>query len=64
ADRRSGLNQVSAKPAAAQFLNHYRCPKCGHEWTDAWDAQCDDDCPNCGARHVSPHRSNDLEGGA
>ncbi len=22
-----------------------------------------DGCPNCGARHISPHHSDDLEGG-
>src|SRR5262249_2092615 len=34
--------------------NHYRCARCGREWTDKWSAACDDDCPHCGARHMSP----------
>lgn len=42
------------------FRNHYRCSDCRHEWTDEWSATCDDDCPKCGARHMSPHRSDDL----
>ena len=43
------------------FRNHYECPSCEHQWTDDWTATCDDDCPNCGARHISPHTSDDLE---
>ena len=39
------------------FRNFYRCPACGTPWTDEWSAQCDDDCPNCGARHISPYWS-------
>src|SRR6266404_362706 len=30
------------------------------EWTDIWSAQSDDDCPFCGARHMSPYKSDDL----
>lgn len=43
-----------------EFVNHYKCPKCAHHWTDTWTAQCDDDCPECGARHVSPFKSEDA----
>ena len=43
------------------FRNFYRCAKCGQEWTDIWPAQCDDDCPFCGARHMSPYKSEDAE---
>jgi hypothetical protein len=42
------------------FRNCYRCPTCGGEWTDVWPAQCDDDCPLCGARHISPYKSEDA----
>lgn len=45
-----------------RFRNHYLCPDCGHSWTDDWDSTCDDDCPNCGTRHISPHKSDDLPG--
>lgn len=47
----------------ALFRNDYRCPRCGHEWTDVWSATCDDDCSACGCRHISPRRSEDTEGG-
>jgi predicted RNA-binding Zn-ribbon protein involved in translation (DUF1610 family) len=43
------------------FRNHYRCPHCDHQWADVWSAQCDDDCPNCGERHISPFESDDAE---
>ena len=45
----------------ALFRNFYRCDKCGHEWTDTWSATCDDDCPKCGDRHMSPYKSEDEE---
>src|SRR4051812_46078232 len=43
------------------FRNFYQCARCGRGWTDVWPAQCDDDCPHCGARHMSPYKSEDLE---
>jgi predicted nucleic acid-binding Zn-ribbon protein len=46
----------------AWFRNYYRCARCGHEWTDEWSAMCDDDCSNCGARHMAPYQSEDAEG--
>lgn len=42
------------------FRNHYECDECGETWADEWSCTCDDDCPNCGARHVSPVDSQDL----
>jgi rubrerythrin len=42
------------------FRNHYTCPQCGHSWQDTWTATCDDDCPACGKRHISPTHSEDL----
>lgn len=44
----------------ALFRNFYRCARCGNEWTDVWSATCDDDCPECGARHMSPYKSEDV----
>ena len=43
------------------FRNFYRCASCGHQWTDVWSATCDDDCPHCGARHMSPYKSDDAQ---
>lgn len=44
----------------AWFLNYYNCDRCGRDWTDKWSCMCDDDCPHCGARHMSPYDSEDL----
>lgn len=44
-----------------RFRNHYRCERCGHEWSSDWSCQVDDDCPSCGARHMSPTSSDDLD---
>ena len=43
------------------FRNYYRCAHCHRTWTDKWSATCDDDCPYCGARHMSPYKSEDVE---
>jgi len=44
----------------AWFINKYRCEDCGDEWEDAWSATCEDDCPHCGSRHMTPYDSVDL----
>jgi DNA-directed RNA polymerase subunit RPC12/RpoP len=45
------------------FRNYYRCTNCRAEWNDVWSAQCDDDCPYCDERHMSPYESEDVEEG-
>lgn len=42
------------------FRNVYKCYRCGHEWDDIYPSQPDDDCSACGARHCSPHISEDA----
>lgn len=44
----------------AWFRNHYKCAESGCKWADEWSCMCDDDCPQCGARHMSPFDSDDL----
>jgi hypothetical protein len=44
----------------AWFRNHYRCDRCDGTWADEWSSMCDDDCPTCGVRHMSPCHSDDL----
>jgi len=52
--------QVENSDEAPLFRNFYSCPSCTHEWEDIWSATCDDDCPECGKRHISPVRSEDA----
>ena len=44
----------------AWFLNFYRCDRCDRVWRDEWSCTCDDECPHCGARDMSPFKSDDL----
>ena len=44
----------------AWFLNLYRCERCARVWTDEWSCTCDDQCPHCGERSMSPFNSVDL----
>jgi Zn-finger nucleic acid-binding protein len=44
----------------AWFLNFYKCTRCKRVWTDQWSCMCDDDCPHCGARYMSPYDSEEL----
>jgi predicted nucleic acid-binding Zn-ribbon protein len=44
----------------AWYRNHYECSRCGHEWEDEWSCMCDDDCPSCGARHMTLYDSDEL----
>jgi rubrerythrin len=43
------------------FLNKYTCPDCGESWEDQWSCGCDDECPHCGARNISPVESIELD---
>jgi hypothetical protein len=42
------------------FLNFYRCEDCNRVWTDQWSCTCDDECPYCGFRDMTPFNSEDL----
>src|ERR1700693_2504268 len=44
----------------AWVRNYYRCAHCSYEWADEWSDMVDDDCRDCGARHMSPYESDDL----
>ena len=44
----------------AWFSNQYLCDSCDHTWESEWSCMCDDDCPFCGARHISPSESDDM----
>lgn len=44
----------------AWFLNLYKCERCRRRWADEWSCMCDDECPHCGARDMTPYASEDL----
>lgn len=44
----------------AWFLNQYECDRCERKWTDEWSCSCDDECPHCGARDMTPFDSEEL----
>ena len=44
----------------AWFRNYYRCEQCRSEWEDEWSSMCEDDCPTCGSRHMTPYDGDDL----
>lgn len=46
---------------ATLYVNRYECPVCSNRWDDVWCAQCDDTCPKCGTRDVSPTDSEALD---
>lgn len=48
------------RPAMAWFLNFYKCARCRRRWTDEWSSMCDDTCPHCGARDMTPYQSEEL----
>ncbi len=47
----------SVEEPEPQYLNKYVCPDCGAEWEDVWSCGCDDKCPECEARNISPASS-------
>lgn len=58
--KRHLVENGDASSDTPMFRNFYTCPCCGNEWQDEWSATCDDDCPKCGKRHISPVHSEDL----
>ena len=44
----------------AWFRNYYICARCNSTWADEWSAMCEDDCPDCEARHMCPLRSENF----
>ena len=43
-----------------RLRNHYKCPRCGTEWTDEWSCACNNACPQCGMKDIMPVRSEDI----
>jgi hypothetical protein len=54
------IEEEDDEPEADQFINHYRCPDCGEEWTDTSPYTNNDHCPNCDLGDIEPYKSEDL----
>ncbi len=54
------LDDAKIDEEAIRFRNHYRCPRCGEEWTDDWSCACNDECPKCGMKDIMPTHSEDI----
>ena len=44
----------------AWYNNRYRCPDCKAVWDSDWSSGCDEECPECEARNISPLWSENL----
>ncbi len=44
----------------AWLINLYKCERCKRRWVDEWSCGCDDTCPSCGARDMTPYDSVDM----
>lgn len=54
------LDAPDGEEETTLFRNFYKCARCKYKWTDEWSAMCDDDCPQCGKRHMTPYKSEEL----
>lgn len=52
-----GAITIVCEDGEGWVTNYYACPGCACEWQDGWECAVDDDCPNCGKRHISPHHT-------
>jgi hypothetical protein len=43
-----------------QFINYYRCPYDGEEWSDIWSCCCNDRCPKCETKDIQPYKSEEV----
>jgi len=42
------------------FQNFYKCPDCKVKWDSEWSSMCDEECPDCGTKNISPYKSGVL----
>lgn len=41
------------------FWNLYHCKDCDLTWSDVWNCQCDDKCPQCNKAYT-PEKSEEV----
>jgi hypothetical protein len=54
------IAKMKVSGSMAWYRNYYRCARRDYEWQDEWSCVCDDDCPDCGARHMTAYDADDL----
>ena len=54
---------LEEKMMEPKFVNYYRCPFDGTEWTNVWDCCCNDMCPRCEQKDIEPYESLGLPEG-
>jgi len=54
------LDEAVATAEEIRFINHYRCPDDGTEWSDEWSCTCNDKCPTCN-KEIEPYESEDID---
>ncbi len=52
--------ELEKKMIEPKFVNYYRCPFDGTEWTDIWDCYCNHMCPLCKQKDIEPYASLEL----
>lgn len=52
-------DQRNAEQRMAWYSNTYHCPDCQAVWDSEWSCGCDEPCPDCGVRNISPVSSED-----
>lgn len=57
---KQGEDDEGAEDKLPWYENHYTC-SCGQQWTDEWDCQCNDRCPECN-KEIEPEKSVLLRG--
>jgi len=54
------LDEAFMADEEIRFINHYRCPDDGTEWTDRWSCACNDKCPTCN-KEIEPYKSQEID---
>jgi len=54
------LNGTFEAEEQIRFLNHYKCPDDGTEWSDEWSCACNDRCPTCN-KEIEPYESKEID---
>ena len=54
------LDEAFEAEEEIRFINRYRCPDDGTEWTDEWSCACNDKYPTCN-KEIEPYESEEID---